>query len=178
MLVLTGVAFLGGCAPGPLSPPKMSGASGPINKPMKGSDVDAGSGSLEDVRRQLEGTWALQWYDIYENGKKRRLPATGDLVYDAYGNLTLHGQLKQPPAGTDPRPLALNYAGRAVLDVRTRELRMLDVSATGDALPRPVEDQVNTASVRRYELNAGTLTLTVVDSNGKPTAVSSWKKRS
>jgi hypothetical protein len=41
-----------------------------------------------------------------------------------------------------------------------------------------VEDQVNTASVRHYELKAGTLTLTVVDNNGKPTAVSSWKKRS
>jgi hypothetical protein len=178
MLVLTGAVFLGGCAPGPLSPPKMSGASGPINKPMKGSDVEAGSGSLEDVRRQLEGTWSLVWYDIYENGKRRRLAATGDLVYDAYGNLTLHGQLKNAPAGADPRALSLNYAGRAVLDVRTQELRMLDVTATGDALPRPVEDQVNPASVRHYELKAGTLTLTVVDSAGKPTAVSSWKKRS
>jgi len=62
--------------------------------------------------------------------------------------------------------------------VRTREIRMQDVTATGDPLPRPVEDQVNTASVRHYELKAGTLTLTVVDNNGKPTAVSSWKKRS
>jgi hypothetical protein len=55
---------------------------------------------------------------------------------------------------------------------------MLDVTAAGDALPRPVEDQVNTASLRRYELTAGTLTLTVVDGSGNPTAVSSWKKRS
>jgi hypothetical protein len=178
ILALTGAVLLGGCAPGPLSPPKMSGASGPINKPMKGSDVEAGVGSLEDVRRQLEGTWALVWYDIYENGKRRRLPATGDLVYDAYGNLTLHGQLKRAGAGTDARPLALNYSGRAVLDVRTKEIRMQDVTAAGDALPRPVEDQVNTANVRHYELNAGTLTLTVVDNNGNPTAVSSWKKRS
>ena len=177
MLALTGAALLTGCAPGPLGPPKM-GTSGPLNMPAKGSDVEAGAGSLEAVRRQLEGSWALVWYDIYENGKRRRLPAGGDLVYDAYGNLTLHGELKQPQAGTDVRPLVLNYAGRAVLDVRTSELRLLDVAATGDALPRPIDDQVNTANVRHYELNGSTLTLTVVGDDGKPTAVSSWKKRS
>jgi hypothetical protein len=178
ILALTGAALLAGCAPGPLGPPKTGGASGPINKPMKGSDVEAGAGSLEAVRRQLEGSWDLVWYDIYENGKRRRLPAGGDLVYDAYGNLTLHGELKQPRAGTDARPLVLNYSGRAVLDVRTRELRLLDVAATGDALPRPVDDQVNTANVRHYEIKGSTMSLTVVGDDGKPTAVSSWKKRS
>jgi hypothetical protein len=177
ILALTGAALLAGCAPGPLNPQKM-GSSGPLNMPAKGSDVEAGAGSLEAVRRQLEGSWTLEWYDIYENGKRRRLPAGGDLVYDAYGNLTLHGELKQPQAGTEARPLVLNYSGRAVLDVRTRELRLQDVAATGDALPRPVEDQVNTANVRHYDLNGSTLTLTVVGDDGKPTAVSSWKKRS
>ena len=97
ILALTGAALLAGCAPGPLNPPKM-GSSGPLNMPAKGSDVEAGAGSLEAVRRQLEGSWTLEWYDIYENGKRRRLPAGGDLVYDAYGNLTLHGELKQPQA--------------------------------------------------------------------------------
>src|SRR3954471_10231385 len=151
-IVLTGAILFGGCAPGPLNPPRM-GSSSPLNMPMKGSDVEAGDGTLESVRRQLEGTWALVWYDIYENGKRRRLSATGDLVYDGYGNLTLHGALKHARAGTDASPLLLNYAGRAVVDVRSRELRMQEVTATGDALPEPIENQVNTASVRHYELN-------------------------
>jgi hypothetical protein len=74
ILALTCAAPLAGCAPGPLNPPKM-GSSGPLNMPAKGSDVEAGAGSLEAVRRQLEGSWTLEWYDIYENGKRRRLPA-------------------------------------------------------------------------------------------------------
>jgi hypothetical protein len=85
--------------------------------------------------------------------------------------------MKQPRGGTDARPLVLNYSGRAVLDVRTRELRLLDVAVTGDALPRPIDDQVNTANVRHYELNGSTLTLTVVGDDGQPPAVSSWKRR-
>ena len=40
----------------------------------------------------------------------------------------------------------------------------------------PVEDQVNTANVRHYDLNGSTLTLTVVGDDGKPTAVSSWEE--
>ena len=53
ILALAGAALLAGCAPGPLNPPKM-GSSGPLNMPAKGSDVEAGAGSLEAVRRQLD----------------------------------------------------------------------------------------------------------------------------
>ena len=55
----------------------MGGAGGPLNTPMKGSDVNAGEGSLEDVRRQLEGSWALVSYDIYPNGKRQTLTVVG-----------------------------------------------------------------------------------------------------
>jgi hypothetical protein len=174
-LVIAAVTFAG-CAPGPLNPPKM-GAQGPLNMPMKGSDVNAGPGSLEAVHRQLEGSWVLASYDVYRQGKRQRLSAAGDLAYDAYGNLTMRGELQRPGTGDGAHPLLLNYSGRAVIDVSTGELRLLDVAASGDILPRPISDQLSVTNVRRYEIRGASLTLTVVGGDGQVTAVSAWKKR-
>ena len=98
ILALTGAALLAGCAPGPLNPPKM-GSSGPLNMPAKGSDVEAGAGSLEAVRRQLEGSWTLGGTTSTKAGSAGgcRPAATWSTTC---GNLTLHGELKQPQAGT------------------------------------------------------------------------------
>jgi hypothetical protein len=49
------------------------------------------------------------------------------MPYGASSNLTLHGELKQAQRGTD--------------------------TTIGDALSRPIDDQVNIASERHYELN-------------------------
>jgi hypothetical protein len=165
-----------GCRPGPLNPPKM-GSQSPLNMPMKGSDVDAGPGSLEAVHRQLEGTWVLTSFDIYPQGKRQRVSTTGDLTYDAYGNLTIRGELQRPGTGADAHPLLLNYSGRAVIDVPSRELRLLDVAAAGDTLPRSISDPVSAVNVRHYDLNGTSLTLTAVDAKGQVTAVSTWTKR-
>jgi hypothetical protein len=50
-----------------------------------------------------------------------------NMPYRASSNLTLHGELEQAQRGTD--------------------------TATGDALSRPIDDQVNIANERHYELN-------------------------
>jgi hypothetical protein len=157
-------AVLCGCAPAPLY------------KPIKGGPVDAGPGSLEAVRRQLEGTWTLTSYEVYQDGKRRRLPASAHLSYDEFGNLTLDGELRQPDATAPQRPLLLNYSGRAVIDVANRELRLLDVEATGDALSPALEEQTSPTNVRRYDIRGSVLTLTIVDASGRPTAAAAWTK--
>jgi hypothetical protein len=158
----------GGCAPAP------------IYRPIKGGDVDAGAGSLENVREQLKGTWALMAYEIYENGKARRLPAQGELIYDEFGNVKMHGELKRAAtaAAAAPPPMLLNYSGRAVIDVKSHQLRFLDVNPGKEPLPGAIADAVTPENVRRYDLKADTLVLTIFDAKSQPTASSSWKRQS
>src|SRR5262249_13425667 len=120
-------------------------APAPIYKPIKAGDVDTGANSLESVRRQFQGTWALDHYYVYEGTKRRRLDATAELKYDEFGNLTMQGKLKNPSAAQSAAALMLNYSGRAVIDVNTKQLRMMRVENTGDAVPAAIETQVDPA---------------------------------
>jgi hypothetical protein len=146
---------------------------------VKVGDVDTGPGSLAEVRRQLAGTWALVSYNTYETGAPRALAATGELTYDQFSNLTLHGELREPDARGNRRPLLLNYTGRAAIDVTKHELQLLDVNSSGADLPRAVADQVDTGFTRRYEFRGSEpqLVLTIVGPDGKPTAEAVWQKR-
>jgi len=161
------VGLLASCAPAP------------IYRPIKGGDVETGAGTLEAVREQLKGTWALVAYEVYENGKPRRLPAEAEMTYDEFGNLKMHGQLKRDASSTAnvPPPLLLNYSGRAVIDVKSHQLRLLDVNENKEPLPGAIADAVTPENVRRYDLKADTLALTVFDGKGQPTASSSWKRQ-
>jgi hypothetical protein len=150
------VAAIGACAPAP------------IHRPIKGGPVDAGPGSLEAVRRQLQGHWTLESYDVIESGKRRTRAATGVLSYDEFGNLTRDGELREGQSAAARRPLLLNYSGRTAIDVTTGELRLLNVAAIGDA--------VSPDNVRHYDIPGSILTLSVVGPGGKVSAVSRWKK--
>jgi len=164
--IITATALLAiayGCAPAP------------INRPIKVGDVNTGANSVEAVRRQFQGTWTLDHYYVYEGDRRRRLDATAELVYDEFGNLKMHGELKNPRAANAP-PVLLNFSGRAVIDPTSRQLRMMAVNSTGDAIPSAIADQVDPASVRVYEFQGANLWLTINGANGKPTASSSWKK--
>jgi len=152
-------------------------APAPIYKPIKVGDVDTGANSVEAVRRQLQGTWTLDNYYVYEGTRRRRLDATAELTYDEFGNLKMQGQLKNPGAAT-AQPVLLNFSGRAVIDVATQQLRMLNVNSTGDEIPASIATQVDPASVRKYEFQGSELWLTISGADGKPTAASSWKKKS
>src|SRR5262249_16859082 len=98
-------------------------------------------------------------------------------TYDEFGNLKMRGQLKNPTPATANAALMLNYTGRAVIDVTSKQLRMMAVSSTGDSLPSPIQVQVDPASVRHYDFQGSELWLTVSGTDGKPTASSSWKKK-
>jgi hypothetical protein len=152
-------------------------APAPIYRPIKGGDVDTGAGSLESIRRQIQGTWTLLAYEVYQQGKAERLPAAGQMKIDEYGNLEAHGQLKRTSAsGAEKPPLLLNYSGRAVIDTDTHHMRLLDVESQKELVPEPIEAAVNRNNVRVIDLKGDSLTFTILGSNGEPTASSSWKR--
>ncbi len=69
-------------------------AAAPRQRPIPVGPVDTGAGSLEAVRRQLSGTWELVSFEAFTGrGQSSRVPASGRLTYDEFGNLTVQGQL-------------------------------------------------------------------------------------
>ena len=99
--------------------------------------VDDGAGSLEETRRNLEGSWALVSLEVVDaSGNRRPVKASGQLTYDAFGNMTVRGVIEDA-AMKDA--IVLDFDGRIVIDTRRREFRAADITPD-----RPI-DQDRTA---------------------------------
>jgi hypothetical protein len=147
--------------------------SGPTNRPIGMSDVDTGIGSLEATRQTLNGTWTLASLETVDaSGAKRPVKATGQLVYDAFGNMMIHATIDDPKLRD---AIALDYSGRIVIDVARHEYRAAAVESD-----RPVEfGQIPALApdkVRHYELSAKTFVVSYLDAAGKPAAVAHWQR--
>ena len=142
--------------------------------PLRTDRIEEGAGSLETVRRQLEGTWDLLSFETYPAaGKKVTQKASAVLTYDAYGNMEISGRLEQPGAASGAVASLLSYKGRVVIDVATQQLRV--VGADGDSAKLPAE--ASTAYARKYAFQGDVLTLSMIDPKGQLTATTTWKKR-
>jgi hypothetical protein len=150
-------------------------SSAPRQRPVEMGPVDTGANSLEAVRRQLKGTWSLTSYEVYDGGHRRKLNASAQLTYDDFGNLTMRGEVKNAAPGGE-RPALLNYSGRAVIDVTSSELRLMDLESRGDRAPADVAKAADPANVRHYKIDNSKLVLTTLGATGQPEAVSTWKK--
>lgn len=150
--------------------------SRPRQRPVEGGAVDAGAGSLEAVRRQLEGRWALVSAEVVSaSGARQAVKATAVLSYDAYGNLSLTGAYDDP-AATAEQTAALNFTGRAVIDTQRQVLRLLDLKQSeGDLASLPPE--MVARRERAYAFEGDQLRLTVKDSAGRVTAVNTWRRQ-
>jgi hypothetical protein len=147
----------------------------PRARPVKGGPVDTGAGSLESVRRQLQGSWELVSLEVMApGGASTTIPATGHLRYDEFGNLTIDGRLTANAGGVDPN--VLNMSGRAVIDPAKHMLRFQDVDARTAAEDRPLDTRIDPAKVRYYEFVGDQLKTTTKDANGATTAVATWKR--
>jgi hypothetical protein len=147
----------------------------PRARPVKMGAVDTGAGSLESVRRQLQGAWELVTLEvIVPGGGPTKIPATGHLKYDEFGNLTIDGRLAAAAGGVDPN--VLNMSGRAVIDPDKHMLRFEDVQATTAAADRPVDSRIDPAKVRYYEFVGDQLKTTTKDAGGATTAIATWKR--
>ena len=148
-------------------------AGGPRQRPVKLGPVDSGAGSVEAARRQLQGTWSLLSYELYNAaGVATRVDASAQLTSDEYGNLTVQGQAKDPNARTPNAEAFLNYNGRAVVDPGKHELRLLDVSGAGNASA----ETINIDAVRQYQIQGDRLQVTQKDAAGRTIARATWKR--
>jgi hypothetical protein len=150
--------------------------SRPRQRPVEGGPVQAGPGSLESVRKQLEGTWNLVSAEVLSaTGTRKTIKASAVLTYDAYGNLSLKGAYDDPAATAD-QTATLNFTGRAVIDTQKQALRLLDLQESdGDFANLPAE--MAARRLRAYSFQGDMLTLTVKDSKGNVTAVNTWRKQ-
>jgi hypothetical protein len=151
----------------------------PRTRPVKMGDVDTGPNSVEAARRQLEGTWDLTSLETYASPGAAPTKAEGItavLSYDAHGNLRIMGN--PGSAGTLPAGASglLTYSGRAVIDPIKKELRLLDVKGETDP-NATLSKEVAVGRVRRYTIENGVLTISVLDAAGQPSATTTWKKR-
>jgi hypothetical protein len=165
MAAVTMLSAVAGCA-----------TSRPRQRPVEGGDVNAGPGSLEAVRRQLEGSWDLVSAEVVStSGARQAVKATAVLSYDAYGNLTLKGAYDDPAATAD-QTAALNFAGRAVIDTQRQVLRLLDLKQSeGEFAALPPD--MAARRERAYAFDGDLLRLTVKDSAGRVTAVNTWRRQ-
>jgi hypothetical protein len=150
--------------------------SRPRQRPVQGGAVNAGAGSLASVRQQLEGTWNLVSADLVSPaGERMTVRAAAVLTYDAFGNFAMKGELDNP-AATAEQKAALNFTGRAVIDIQRQVLRLLDVQQPeGDFAMLPPD--MAARRERAYAFEGDLLTLTVKDASGRVTAMNTWRKQ-
>jgi hypothetical protein len=147
----------------------------PRSRPVKMGDVDTGAGSLESVRRQLQGTWELVSLAVVPGGGGAPVPlaARGTLTYDEYGNLTVDAHTNDPNAPQAAQSAnLLSFKGRAVIDAAKSELKLMDV--TGSVDPNTV---ISTERRRRFAFEGDLLQLSSLQPDGQVAATATWKRR-
>jgi hypothetical protein len=170
-MMVGGFLAAAACSPGPLSSPHLGVSS---NAPI-GVGSDAPSGTVEAARRQLEGTWTLVSLEAVpeSGGPRAQITASGTLVYDEFGNLTIDAHTTDPDAPVAAREVSVvSFKGRAVLDVPHSELQMM--ALTGNVDPNEV---LSPERRRRYAFEGDRLTLTSVDAAGTIASISVWTRR-
>jgi hypothetical protein len=147
----------------------------PRQRPIELGPVDTGAGSLEAARRQLQGEWSLVALETPESsGELTRIAATGVLTYDEYGNFTITGRVEDPRASRLELERMLTFTGRAVVDPRRQELRLIENTGKGDRL---AGTPIALDRVRRYAFDKELLRISTVDANGSITATTTWQRR-
>ena len=135
-------------------------------------DVSTGPGSLEYVRRQLQGTWDVVTYEWYDaDNTLITQDAEGTLSLDEFGNLSVRGRIM----GLDGDPdQAVDYTGRIVIDTVRESFRLQNIV---DRVPLDLPDAFDPELRRFYSLDGDTLRLSVRDADARETAATTWKKR-
>jgi hypothetical protein len=144
-------------------------------RPIEGDPVAAGAGSLEDTRKQLEGTWNLVSAEVVSaDGARHTVKASAVMTYDGFGNFSLKGAFEDPTVPAE-QTAALNFAGRAAIDVQKHELHLLDLQQS-DADFAKLPPQLSASRSRAYAFSLNQLTMTVKNAKGQVTAVNTWRK--
>jgi hypothetical protein len=144
-------------------------------RPIEGGAVATGAGSLEDTRKQLEGTWNLVSAEVVSaDGARRTVKASAVMTYDGFGNFSIKGAFEDPAVPAD-QTSALNFTGRAAIDVQKKELHLLDLQQS-DADFATLPAELTAARSRAYAFSLNQVTMTVKNAKGQITAVNTWRK--
>jgi hypothetical protein len=165
VLLLMVLALGAGCAPSTRQ------------RPISMGPVATGTGSLAEVRKQLEGAWTLSRFEVADAaGQLVEVKAKARLIYDGSGNLSITGALLEPMPGQTAivASPALEYAGRAVIDTARQELVLVGKAAVE---PDPaVVAKLGIDARRRYEFGANQLTMSALDANGRVTSKATYTR--
>ena len=150
-------------------------ATAPSQQPVKAGDVDTDPGAVEAVQRQLEGTWDLVTLAVMPARGAALAPvaAQGTLTYDKLGNLSIEAHTSDsyaPEAAQAGGVLA--FEGKAVIDPAKSELKLTNKSGNVDA-----KAVVPPERRRRYAFEGSLLRLSAIDSAGRVTTTSTWRRR-
>jgi hypothetical protein len=148
----------------------VSGCSGaPRKNPVRLGAVDAGPGSLEAVRRQLQGKWELVAVETFDAaGTSTTHRGDGLLTFDEFGTVTATGRLDDAPDAGN----LVTFSGRAVIDTARHLIVLVPPTGTaGEHHAAAVPDPA-----RQYLLQGSVLTLTVQDPGGHPRVRTTWHR--
>jgi hypothetical protein len=124
----------------------------------------------------LQGTWELVEAVVFDaGGKATPRKAQGRLTYDEYGNLTIGAKLADTDQPQTSVSGLLAYSGRAVIDPAKSQLVLMDLKGRIEH-NEPIPAEVSADKVRYYTIEGNTLTLTIKDAAGTPTARTTWRK--
>ena len=145
----------------------------PLEKPFGLGPVNDGPGSMEATRRGLEGTWTLASFETVDaSGTHRPVKATGQLTYDAFGNMNIKGVIQD---AVPTNSITLNYEGKIIIDNVRKQFYPADLESAQPVDPAKIA-AIAPDKVRRYELTMDTFVVTYLDAAGKPTAVARWRR--
>lgn len=164
-------------------------ASSPRQRPVSVGDVETGTGSLAEARKQLEGSWQLVSLRMANaEGRQTDVDATGSLNLDGFGNL--HIEFRMTDAGqkalagigiTSPNPV-LTTTGRAIIDAQQQRVTYVgdDFVKSGGMDASVAAKRNNPLAVERvryYKFEPdGTLVLSTRYPDGKDASVGRWKR--
>ena len=147
-------------------------ASAPRDVPLRTSSVSSGLGSLEYVRRQLEGAWDIERYEWNdEDNNTTTQGAEGTMTLDEFGNLSVSGLIRG--LNNDPDQ-EVDYTGRIVIDTVNESFRLQDIV---DRALADLSDSFDPELSRYYAFDGDTLRLSIRDRNGRETATTIWTRR-
>ncbi len=165
-------------------------AGAPRTRPLQTKPVDEGAGTIEGVRKQLEGRWTLLSLTMHDvGGRSAPIDADGQLVSDAFGNMEVEYRLSETGLKTlgglgikSPNPV-ITTSGKVVIDTTSHRLTYVGEDDQQRAFdPDLAAKKANPFAlerVRYYTLEPdGTLRLSTRYDNGKDASVSRWKKGS
>jgi hypothetical protein len=148
--------------------------SAPRQRPVRMGPVDAGPGSVEAARRQLEGTWELVRLETHPApGQVVPVDATARMTFDAFGNVKTEGSV---PGGSAEAERLLRFDGQVVIDPVKKEWRVVELTGQGKTNPDSLPPEIAADKIRAYAFEGDVLKLSMRDAAGRVTANATWKR--